>query len=333
MAHTQPHDSIEQMAARWVTRIDNETLDSRERAAFDRWIQANPEHKQAFLRLARHQQAIKASLTLPTHNVRFSFRRWLKRKWRQPTWRWGTAGLTTGLVFSAAILLPKHYDAEHFVLATALGESQTITLSDGSQVTLNTDTVIDVHLSNDQRALSLTQGEAFFAVAKDTARPFVVTSGRHRVQAVGTAFSVKHSDASSTHIVVTEGKVALGYITENAHEPSINAYASAGQHAELEAKRFSVATSDKTTLFKALAWRDGRIVFSGEPLQKALQEFARYNPTPIVIKSPEIAALPIGGYFQVNDALSLAHALADEFQLEVIENTNGEIWLQRPHHE
>lgn len=328
MANTEPSDTVEHMAARWVTRIDSHTLDACERKAFDLWV-SNPAHKAAFLRLARHQQAIKASLKLP-HSVRFSLKRWLSNKcrqlWQKPTWRYGLSSLSICLI-AALILLNPHHKVEQLRYHTGIGETFSAVLSDGSTVTLNTNTALEITLTQAQRTLRLNEGEAYFEVAKDPNRPFTVHSGDHHVQAVGTAFSVRLAPDHTTQVTVTEGKVALGFGIDATSTPP-SAYASAGQHAEMTNSAFSVAPSDAKATHKALAWRDGRIVFSGEPLATALQEFARYNPTPIVIKSPSLSQLPIGGYFHVNNAHALAQALAEEFDLKVIHTANGEIWLQ-----
>lgn len=344
MANTETADSIELTAARWVTRIDNHTLDAREREAFDTWV-SKPEHKAAFLRLARHQQAISASLKQP-QPVRFSVKRWLQVKyrqfWRVPAWRYGLGSIVIGLIAVLILLNDRHWlnpsqPAEHLTYRTAIGESFSKVLSDGSTVTLNTDTAVAITFNRAQRLLHLEHGEAYFEVAKDADRPFTVLSGSHQVQAVGTAFSVRVTPDNNTQVLVTEGKVALGM------KPAINtsttsvqvagampsAFASAGQQAQMTGASLTVAPSAPQHIQKALAWREGRIAFSGEPLAAALQEFARYNPTPIVIKSPSISQLPIGGYFRVSDARALAEALADEFDLEVTDNANGEIWLQK----
>ncbi len=343
MANTEIADSIELTAARWVTRIDSHTLDACEREAFDAWV-SKPAHKAAFLRLARHQQAINASLKQP-QPVRFSVKRWLRLKyrefWRVPAWRYGLGSIGIGLIAALILLnrglwLNPNSAIEHVDYRTAIGESFSKVLSDGSTVTLNTDTAVTITFNRAQRLLHLEHGEAYFEVAKDAKRPFTVLSGSHQVQAVGTAFSVRITPDNSTQVLVTEGKVALGL------KPAINtsttsvqaagampsAFASAGQQAQMTGASLSVAPSAPQHIQKALAWREGRIAFSGEPLAAALQEFARYNPTPIVIKSPSISQLPIGGYFRVSDARALAEALAEEFDLEVTDNANGEIWLQ-----
>lgn len=343
MAKTETSDSIEHIAARWVTRIDNHTLDTCEREAFDLWV-SKPAHKAAFLRLARHQQAINASLK-QSQQVRFNFRRWLHAKgrqfWQAPAWRYALGSL--GICLIAAVMVlnlglwgTQNQPIEHYSYRTAMGETVTQVLSDGSTVTLNTNTAVAITFNHAERLLHLDHGEAYFEVAKDAERPFTVFSGSHQVQAVGTAFSVRITQDNSTQVLVTEGKVALGIkpvisssaASTQAVDTMPSAFASSGQQAQMTGASLSVAPSDPKSIKKALAWRDGRIAFTGEPLAAALQEFARYNPTPIVIKSPSISQLPIGGYFRTNDARALAEALAEEFDLEVSNNANGEIWLQ-----
>ena len=94
-------------------------------------------------------------------------------------------------------------------LKTQIGEQKSFTLQDGSQIKLNTNSLIKVEYSANHRLLTLLQGEARFDVAKDKSRPFTVTVGDKSFTALGTIFNVQKSDSLVMELVVTEGKVLI----------------------------------------------------------------------------------------------------------------------------
>ena len=92
---------------------------------------------------------------------------------------------------------------------TAVGATRVISLPDGSRLTLDTDSQVEVTIDGKARTVQLERGQAFFEVAHDRQRPFVVDTGRLSVTAVGTAFSVRRV-GSDIRVVVAEGTVRLG---------------------------------------------------------------------------------------------------------------------------
>ena len=91
---------------------------------------------------------------------------------------------------------------------TPIGGIASVPLQDGSNITLNTATEVHVALTGRERDIDLERGEAFFQVAKDAKRPFVVNAGRKRVIAVGTQFSVLR-DGDDIRVIVSEGTVRI----------------------------------------------------------------------------------------------------------------------------
>jgi len=85
-----------------------------------------------------------------------------------------------------------------------------VRLPDGSVVTLNTDSLIEVQYTQTERTILLLRGEGHFEVAANEARPFLVCAGDQVVRAVGTAFNVELSATSDVEITVTEGTVTIG---------------------------------------------------------------------------------------------------------------------------
>src|SRR3546814_6338531 len=123
------------------------------------------------------------------------------------------------------------------------------------------------------RQIALKSGEAWFQVAKDRARPFVVEIGDVRVRAVGTAFSVRR-EANGVDVQVTEGVVEVWRVGDEANIRRV----SAGKRAFVAPDKAVVSVAAATeAIDRALAWRTGQLVFDGDTVAEAVAEFNRYN--------------------------------------------------------
>jgi transmembrane sensor len=200
--------------------------------------------------------------------------------------------------------------------STPVGRIVSVPMADGSKVTLNTNSRIRVTLADQERRVVLDEGEAFFQVAKDPARPFVVTVGNKRVIAVGTEFSVRR-DASDIQVVVTEGKVRIE------DSSLIQSSSAPGRAADIFLTPGSIARASDTgvmvqrkTLLEVeehLSWRSGVLMFRQSTLADAAAEFNRYNVQQIVIDDASIASLPIEGNFRATNAADFAHLLENGY--------------------
>jgi transmembrane sensor len=199
-----------------------------------------------------------------------------------------------------------------------------IALPDGSTLALNTDSVVEVSLQAGSRDLRLLRGEAHFTVAHDPSRPFMVTVGNHTVRAVGTAFDVRLRDANALDVLVTEGVVRLGQ-TEGG-QPAATELA-AGQLLQIDTQgRTHVQKLDSSGQSAWLAWRDGMLLFEGETLQAALDEFSRYTSDRFSIADPQLRGMRIGGYFPAGNTNALLTVLNKNFGLAAHRGADGR-WL------
>lgn len=189
---------------------------------------------------------------------------------------------------------------------TPVGGLASVPMSDGSKVTLNTDSQIRVALTEVERRVDLKQGEAFFEVAKDPARPFVVEAGKKRVVAVGTKFSVRR-EGESIEVVVTEGKVR---VEDAARGPVFLTPGTIARAAD------SGVLVQRKTLAEAethLSWRSGVLMFREQSLADAVAEFNRYNARKIVIADPAVAALKVEGNFRATNVDAFVRLLESGF--------------------
>jgi transmembrane sensor len=222
--------------------------------------------------------------------------------------------------------------------STPIGGIETVPLRDGSNMTLNTATQVRVELTPKERHIRLDQGEAFFEVAHDPNRPFIVQVGTRRVIAVGTRFSVRR-EGDDVRVVVTEGKVRVE-TGSNGEEGSNRAATTHDRSAAgAQATEFvrtsgpgeafltpgSVASAgddgiviEQKPLAEAqddLTWRQGYLTFHDTSLADAVAEFNRYNTHQIVIEDPAVAAIRISGSFRALNYQAFVRVLNDGFAI------------------
>ncbi|MEJ1962162.1 MAG: FecR domain-containing protein [Gammaproteobacteria bacterium] len=226
--------------------------------------------------------------------------------------RWRLAALATAatVVFAIAAGLSAYltWGGSGDRYATPIGGLSLVPMSDGSNVTLNTDSVIRVAMTEGERRVQLEHGEAFFDVAKDPTRPFVVRAGNRRITAVGTKFSVQHL-GRDVRVLVTEGKVRVD------DETSSPILVAAGNMARAAGSAVVVEKAAPPRVEEILSWRDGYLRFSDTPLADAVAEINRYNTRKIFVDDPRLAAVRISGTFRPTQYEAFVRVLHDGFSV------------------
>jgi transmembrane sensor len=263
------------------------------------------------------------------------------------------ASLTFLLLFVGDFYINKtpliHADNEHqFVetkqLQTEIGQQVRYSLSDGSRIKLNTNSVVKVNFTKNNRLLTLVTGEANFNVAKDKSRPFTVKVGEHSFTALGTIFNVQKTSNENMELVVTEGIVLITNSNEHSLEKStIPLNFSLAELPGLLVKSGEIATIENNTepsnekisferIQRKLAWQQGMLVFSGETLDEALAEVSRYTTTTFKIKGDELPKIKVAGYFKANDIDGLLTSLSTNFNIQFEKMSDDSILLSLNHH-
>jgi transmembrane sensor len=348
----ESHRQVEDQAAAWLARRDSGNWSEDDQAHLTRWIEESIAHRVAFLRLesvweeTRRMKAIVAGRpqgTVPPpgewrDSPFFEFPTGdTMRRGRAPRWRLfaTAASLVLALGIGAYVAFSPASDR----YSTPIGGMALVPLRDGSNITLNTASKVRVALSANERRIDLQQGEAFFEVAKDPKRPFVVRVGNKRVIAVGTKFSVRR-DGDDVRIVVTEGTVRLesanSALSATQRMPGPSSPSGSGPGAgvrlpqgssglsmpestRLTAGTIARATGEDVLVEKAsipqaeevLSWRQGYLSFHETALADAVAEFNRYNSRSITIGDPKVATIRISGTFRPTNYLAFVHLLRD----------------------
>ena len=202
--------------------------------------------------------------------------------------------------------------------ATAIGGHEIVPLPDGSRIELNTDTRVRTSFSEATRSVWLERGEAYFDVARDPSRPFVVYAGNRRVTVLGTKFSVRlDPDANRVQLAVAEGRVQLEELRVS--EPAPPMIAIGGEKVIAEGTSLRVESRSGKILATDLSWRQGLLTFDQTTLAAAADEFNRYNRKQLVVE-PAAAEIRIGGSFEAANVDGFVRLLHDGFGLNVAES-------------
>ena len=267
-------------AADWLVLRDASPLSEREQAEFEGWLAADPAHRAAYEEVARAWDEFDgiAAGKIPDENdarssvVAFSAARESSRQSRTTLLRRAVAGAIAACILVFAILAVDIRIGFQADAKTAVGETSTVSLPDGSIVVLNTNSAIAVDYEADERRIRLLRGEAQFDVVSNPARPFRVAAGDGVSTALGTVFLVRLRNGGA-QVTVLEGRVSVVYGTNG----------SAADEAVLRAKQQvnytdgnglgSVAAVDPRV---ASAWRRGKMIFEDRSLDEVIDELNRY---------------------------------------------------------
>lgn len=308
--------AINERATEWVARIDAAPLSEADRTELEAWIALDDRHNGAFFRatVAWRMLDRASALVTPLPATALSQAQSVQQDeeeseaYAEPARLIGRRGMLWGGGAIAASLVVaglgwRTLSVRPELIETAIGETRRVPLADGSDATVNTATALEVDFSPATRNVRLQKGEAWFEVAKDVNRPFVVAAGEVRVRAVGTAFAVRRLDHGS-EVQVTEGKVEV-WVTGREKSRRL---VTAGARTFVENFGGPQAPiADASGIDRKLSWRDGALNFEGDTLAAAITEFNRYNHIKLAV-DPALADETIIGRFRTNEPEAFARA-------------------------
>ena len=318
MSGRQSAGRIDEEAARWVLRLDREGRSGSVEAELEDWLEGDIRRHGALLRAeatwaSLDQISYEAQAVAPRERRSASS---VRNRLRVI----GGVGFGLAAGLAALVLLPSNGDTYR----TAVGEIRRVPLADRSIAAINTSSRIDVVFEPGRREVTLDEGEAWFQVAKDRTRPFVVEAGSLRVEAVGTAFSVRRS-GTGAEVLVTEGIVRAWAVGFEARAVLVTA----GSRASLTSDVLVVrAATSPSAIDRQLAWRAGRIDLAGETLGAAVGEFNRYNERKISVRDPEVGGKRLYGVFRTDDPESFAKAAALSLDARAYATGSGDIIIE-----
>ena len=329
--------AIEAEAAAWVARFDAGDVSAKDQAAFQEWLNRSALHREAIAEygklwsefdtlrlLTDSDEAGRQAGALDNH---------LPMLKSAGPWLAACAAVVVAVAGGAALFHPKpqtlaraeiHPAAKHFQpltkvsYETPVGGQRRLTLADGTSVILNTNSRLDVDFSGKCRDVHLTRGEAYFEVVHNKARPFTVYANNYVVRDIGTAFDVHLSKAGLVDVGVTKGSVEVtpanrGPVSGPAKSLGV---ITAGQHIVLGEKvehAEHAETVSSADMGRKLAWRQGQLIYAGQPLGEVLADVSRYSNIKIELADPALENLPVGGAFRTDQIEAIFAALENNF--------------------
>jgi transmembrane sensor len=337
-------EAIEATAAVWLSLRDR-GMSAAETAEFVRWLQLDPRHAAIFDELDRTWKEfdrVGALQPAPQRDPPDADLLAPRPRRSRPGRRvWLAAGLAAAAAI-AVLVAPRLLTPRH-TAETAVGAFQKFDLPDGSVALLNTDTAINTAFTAAERRVRIVRGEVFFTVAKDPARPFIVTAGPVAVRAMGTAFNVfRHN--GTVEVLVTEGRVRLDEADQGRALPAPAAAQAeacelaAGERAVVavparkeEAPEPAVLAVQKVSAVevrRALAWQERRLEFDEVPLAEIVRQFNRHNRVQLVVDDAQLAQQRFSGVFRADGQESFLRLLQDDFGVQA--TRRGREILLRP---
>lgn len=300
MNQSEAADAIDAQALAWVARLDREGGSQALEAELQAWLSGDARRRGAFLRA----QAIWIKLDRASLRPAAAAPEARPARWR-PSRRGVIGGMGAGLAAGVGGLWLTLHDESY---GAGQGEMRHVSLADGSTVEVNTESQVRVAMRRDLRRIKLVSGEAWFQVAKDAERPFVVETGRVRVRAVGTAFAVRRL-TDGADVTVTEGVVET-WLAGDPAPPTRIAAGGTARVRESGAAKVEARVVQAAEIDRKLAWRVGRIEFDGDTLAEAVAEFNRYNARKLRLADAGLADKRFHGMFRTDDPEGFARTAA-----------------------
>ncbi len=336
---------IDNEAAVWTWRADSGELSAAERGRLEAWLREDVRHRRTFEELTRtwtaldclSEHAADDDQVVPfARPQRRGFLAALKPAARGSRWYWQAAAAAALVLGIGAVILTLRRPGLQ-VMSTAVGQQRQVTLADGSRLTLNTNTLLAVKLTPQRRDIYLRRGEAHFDVVHDASKPFFVHVGDAVISDVGTQFEVRLESNRDIDVLVDQGEVEVRGLAAAAGPAGPGSGAanadwvralSAGEQLLITGPHLAITSVTPRQIADDLAWRDGAVVFEGEPLSQALAEVGRYTRAHVVLAEPQVASLRISGRFRTNDVPGFFRALQEALPVRVSQPNPGVFYIE-----
>jgi len=298
----------------WLTLLESGDATGADHNRFQAWLRADPRHERAYARLQllwnelgelRHVADLEP-LSLPSSSAP------PRLGWMHPSWAAAAAivALTLLAVWNWLAAPPAHTIAAEAAFdqgySTRMAEVREISLPDGSTMTLGARSQASVRFTAHERRVRLEQGEAFFDVAKNPARPFYVEAANATLRVVGTRFEV-HRGSGRVRIAVAEGIVAVD-----------------GNQAPLTSgQRIHVLANGTLTPIETItdssigAWRQGRLIYESATLEEIVADLSRYR-SDVALSSADVGRLRITAGLRIEQIDQFLNGLPAILPVQVI---------------
>ncbi len=312
IANSAIPNSILEQAQAWYIRLGAEDATPTDWADFTDWLEKSETNLQAYdqVELAVDDILQEPVVSEPVTNV-VQFQPKLSRL--RPSFSRRYAGIAALFIIAISAfnlsgieIIPPQTQQ----YATVVGDQQSITLADGTFVTLNTNTKLSTTMSKRTRHVTLESGEAYFQIAQDSKRPFVIDAMGMTITDIGTAFSVSTIN-NTLSVSVSDGIVDI-------KSPYETVRVTKGHNA-ITTRAAKVIKVSEVDLEAELSWRGGVLIYDAAPLADIVPDLNRYFSIPITISDEAVANMMFSGALNISSQEDLLHALEDLLPVAAVE--------------
>lgn len=318
------HSKLNQTAARWFIRMQGVPLDSPERSQFERWLMQSESHQAEYVSISETWDGIDSLDDLKIMAANQQANKFLNQNKRSKKIKSTMALLSICFVVIFTGLFGHNQYQEWLTkptmkIASESASAQILTqrLEDGSEITLNANSKVQVTYYRKQRHVALLQGEAIFNVTKDTERPFVVDAGNARVKVLGTRFSVNKL-SRLVRVSVDHGSVQVQSVN-----PERTIILRNGEVAEVQNGKAVLRKNANAADY--LQFATGAVVFNHADIFEIVDVLSRYRQKEMLAKGN--SQEKISAVFNVKDLETFIDTLPKIANVEV-QNTQDSTIIQ-----
>ena len=304
-------DAITDEALDWFLRLQDEPLDAAAREEFERWRQSDPKCDETYASLERMRGMPSLHRAVEKH-VGPGYGRMPIRQPVAATPSFATAlwSKRVAAVAAAVLLVVGLFQAPDLILrwradhVTAVGQRETIQLSDGSTMTLNTDSAVALDFENGHRQVTLLKGEAFFDVRQDTGQSFLVTTGLSETEDLGTTFLVRRDEGEDC-VILKDGLVIVRRLSDRAESVVLDP----GEKVVVTPNALSPAKA--VDIGQSFAWLDGYVILRDQVFSRALSTLRRYHDGAVIVAGDRLDEAKVSGNYNVDEPQTAIRTLAE----------------------
>lgn len=310
-------DPLLEEAMDWLLRLQDAPRDPDIARQFDVWHSRSADHARAWNKARKTWQLMGEVPPVHEHlwnngraaggrSISASSAAAAARGWGWKGWAGGAVAAVLAVFLILAVpTITLRMQADYM---TATAENRVVTLKDGSTVTLGADSAVAAQITDTGRRITLLSGEAFFEVARDTSRPFVVTAGGVDVTALGTAFNVQLSEAAAT-IELAKGSVGVDWEQAPGRDAAVLA---PGEMIVVDRRtgemvRSTIAQDD------IAAWRSGKLFVNAATIGSVVEQLQRYHTAWIKVPDSQLAAERVTGLYDLHEPDRALRALVEPY--------------------
>ncbi|MFA5985005.1 MAG: FecR family protein [Methylococcaceae bacterium] len=323
MLNSKHNTSAKDQAIAWIIKLQSASCTQKDRQLFADWLQQHPTHQHLFNAYNSRWQSLDRlkGQDFETRRAALQYRPH-PHPAIKPWLGWSAAAIVL-LALGLTAFTDNGWYGRDVHYSVALGQHESITLSDGSVMEINSDTDLNVHLSRWQRSVEISHGEVFFRVSHQPERRFVVTAANGNMIDIGTEFDVYLQD-DSVLVAVQQGEVTVTTQANNSatlKQNQVVRYNRSGQ----------LFTRNEDSIENLTAWRQGKLIFQDKRLDQVLAELSRYHKQQVRLANPALGKLVVSGSFRIADIDSALDVIASTLAISIQRPNANTVILNNSH--